>query len=413
MVLHQPFFDVLSAEQIGSAEWSAALAGLVVLRLVDSARADSSVIDADWTGLRAATDSVNAMREGTPLRRRLTRIMDELRNPDGTLASVNDHIFAYGRALDTDGHWQLAADVFATVAEIARAEKTPEVAMEATIALGGTARRCGDWELSASGYAEAAHFADALDDKASGLTVRVGTANTQIARGNIPAAQSILDEVIDAATASGFDGVLAIALHSRATASHLRGNYHEAVKLGYEALEKTTNPNQKDAVMADVAAALAELGILNAARDAHMIISLTSRYQWVRWQATINLMELASMEGMEGPFEEYARELRNAALDPKLRSYFLLYYGQGLVSFGRDEEGRKYICEALEFASKSKINQVASEAEQALKLAATKRPAEPKKAWVESVPDDLVYVTAGLAQLRESAALAAPTPEWT
>ena len=46
------------------------------------------------------------------------------------------------------------------VAEIAREEKAPELAIEATIALGGTARRSGDGGRSAEGYAEAAHLAD-------------------------------------------------------------------------------------------------------------------------------------------------------------------------------------------------------------------------------------------------------------
>lgn len=412
MVLHQPYFDVLSAEQVGSPEWNAAMAGLLVLRLVDAARVDISVVDADWTGLRAVMDNVNALRDGTPFRRPLTKVIDELRNPESTLSAVNAHLFSYGRALDIHGHWQLAADVFGMVADIARAEKAPELAMEATIALGGAARRSGDWDRSAAGYAEAAYLADTLDDKASGLTVRVGTANTQIARGNLPAAQSILDEVIAEASKSGLDAVEALALHSSATASHLRGNYNETVKLAYKALQKTTNPSVKDSLMADIAAAFAELGMLNPARDAHLIVSLTSRYQWVRWQATINLMELASMEGMEVPFQEYAAELRNAALDPRLRSYFLLYYGQGLIAFGREEEGRQYLSEAARFAAKSKINQVAFEAEQAL-AAPAKKSAEPKKAWVEEVPADLAYVHAGLVELRQSAFLQAPTPEWT
>src|SRR5512141_589501 len=168
MVTHQPYFDVLSLEQVGSPEWDAALAGLVVLRLVDAARADSQVIDFDWTGVRAATESVNALRDGAPVRRPLTKVIDDLRNPASTWSTINSSVFAYGRALDIHGHWQLAADVFGTVAEIARAEKAPELAMEATIALGGAARRTGDWDLSANGYAEAAHLADALDDKASG-----------------------------------------------------------------------------------------------------------------------------------------------------------------------------------------------------------------------------------------------------
>lgn len=411
MVLHQSYFDVLASEQSGSPEWSAALAGLTVMRLVDAVRADSSVIDADWTGLRSVTEGIVSLREGTPFRRPLTKVIDELRNPNSTWLSVTNGLLAYGRVLDLHGHWSLAADVFETVAEIARAERAPELAMEATIALGGAARRTGDWDRSAHGYAEAAYLADTLDDKASGLTVRVGTANTQIARGNLPAAQSILDEVICEASGSGLDAVEALALHSSASVAHLKGKFNETVKLAYKALEKTTSPSVKDTLMGDIAAALAELGMLGAARDAHTILALTSRYQWVRWQASINLMELASMEGQEHAFEDYAAELRNAALDPRLRSYFLLYYGQGLMVFGRDQEGRKFVAEARTFASRHKINQVAFEADEVLN-APVKKSAPSKEAWIDEVPADLEHVTSGLIALRESASLAAPTPEW-
>lgn len=412
MVLHQAYFDVLASEQSGSPEWGAALAGLTVMRLVDAARLDSSVIDLDWTGLRAVSENIASLREGTPFRRPLTKVVDELRNPSSNWLTIDNSLLMYGRVLDLHGHWSLAADVFETVAEIARAERAPELAMEATIALGGAARRTGDWDRSAHGYAEAAYLADTLDDKASGLTVRIGTANTQIARGNLPAAQSILDEVITEASNSGLEGVEALALHASASVSHLRGNYDETVRLAYKALEKTENPSVKDSLMADIAAAFAELGMLGAARDAHMVVSLTSRYQWVRWQASINLMELSAMERMQKPFEDYAASLRNAALDPRLRSYFLLYYGQGLVGFGHSKEGRRYLTEARDFASQNKINQVVFEAEKALNAPVTK-PTQPKKQWVEAISPDLKYVTAGLEKLKENALLSAPTPEWT
>ena len=96
-----------TAERIGTPEWNAAMAGLLVLRLVDAARVDISVVGADWTGLRAVMDNVNALRDGTPFRRPLTKVIDELRNPGSTLSAVNTHLVAFGRALDIHGHRRL------------------------------------------------------------------------------------------------------------------------------------------------------------------------------------------------------------------------------------------------------------------------------------------------------------------
>src|SRR4029079_316703 len=181
---------------------------------------DFSIVDRDWTGVKAVAESAEAVKEGSPLRRPLLKIVDELKGADPSWNVINQILFAYGRALDFDGHWKLAVDVFATVADMAREDRVPDLAIEATTALGGSARRSGDWDRSAEGYAEAAHLAHALGDKASGLTVRVGTANTQAALGNLPAARMIFDEVIAEADAAGLDGVSAIALHGRASVAH-------------------------------------------------------------------------------------------------------------------------------------------------------------------------------------------------
>ena len=195
MLRHQPYFELLATLEENSPLWTSTLAGLAVLSLVDAARSDQSIIDADWLGMKAVSDHVDSIREGNPIRRPLVKVLDELRGgPSWSI--VNLQLFAYGRALDLDGSWALAVDVFDTVADIARAERDHQVAIDATTALGGAARRSGDWDRSAEGYAEAAYLADALGDKASGLTVRIGRANTQIARGNLPAAQTIVDEVV-------------------------------------------------------------------------------------------------------------------------------------------------------------------------------------------------------------------------
>lgn len=412
MVSHQAYFDTLASTEEDSPAWAPTLAGLAVLGLVDAAREDPSVIDTDWTGVRAVVESVTALREGTPLRRPLMKVVDNLRD-EPNWSAITSSLFAYGRALDLEGSWKLATDVFGTVAEIARQERQPELAIEATTALGGAARRSGDWDRSAEGYAEAAHLANALGDKASGLTVRVGTANTQIARGNLPGAQEILDEVIAEATKSGLDGVSAVALHASATVAHLKGRFSDAASLAYEALGKATSPALKDEVMADIAAAFVGMGMHDAARDAYLITSLTSRYQWVRWQSEINLMELAAMDGMEEAFDRYAAQIRNEALDPRLRSYFLLFYGQGCIGFGREDEGRMYIVEARQFASRHKIHQVSFDAEKALAVAGDRnvRRAESGTRWNEPVPANVFSVAEALAHLREAAFTHPPTSD--
>lgn len=415
MLRHQPYYDLLADAHEGLPVWAPTIAGLVVLELVDAARLDRTIVDRDWTGVRAATDAVSGLREGGPFRRQLLKIIEQLRDGGPSWSNVNASLFDYGRALDYEGNWSLAVDVFGTVADIARDEKEPQLAIEATTALGGAARRSGDWTKSADGYAQAAYLADALGDKASGLTVRVGTANTHIARGNIPTAKLILEDVIVEAGKSGLDNVQALAYHARASVAHLRGEYADTVSYAHKALEKTTNPSVKDSIMADLAAAFAEMGLRDAARDTHMVVSLTSRYQWVRWQASINLMELSALDGMEEAFNAYAKDLKHAALDPRLRSYFLLYYGQGLISFGKDSAGIELVAEAQEFAQEQKIYQVAHEA--GLVLAAAREGRARRAASLppvfETIPEEVFEVARAMSHLREVALSSPPVSDWS
>jgi hypothetical protein len=165
--------------------------------------------------------------------------------------------------------------------------------------------------------------------------------------------------------------------------------------------------------MSDLAAAFFHIGMHDAARDAYLVTSMTSRYQWVRWQATINLMELASVDGMADAFEEYGRVLTDAALDPRLRSYFFLYYGEGCQRFGREEEGRTFIGQARDFAVSHKIYQVAFEAEKALAAGERKSRTERRETtWNEPIPEDVTQVATAVSHLRKAAMSSPPVDDW-
>ena len=56
-----------------------------------------------------------------------------------------------------------------------------------------------------------------------------------------------------------------------------------------------------------MAVIFSELGLRDSARDTHMILTATAQTKLVRWAATLNLMELASLDGMEDAFDAYAK----------------------------------------------------------------------------------------------------------
>ena len=197
-----------------------------------------------------------------------------------------------------------------------------------------------------------------------------------------------------------------MALHSRASIAQRRGEHAEGVKLGYEALNLCAKPAARDAVLADIAAGLSELGMIDAARDAHLILANTSQMEWVRWQATINLMEMAGREENEDAFESYASQLSATKLSPAHKAYFLLFRGEGLATFGKYGEAEENLRAAVSFAADNQLHQIAFEADAALsRLHATQSEARREKA--SRVPatwsEDLTHVVAGLSHLREAA----------
>jgi tetratricopeptide (TPR) repeat protein len=404
MVRHHPFLETLGTLEQDSSEWRAVLSGLLVLRLADTVREHGrDFIEADWSGVYSIRETVKAVSEGDPIRRVLTRLLDELSSPDYNVRDFATALLSYGRALDYSGKWSLAADVFSAAAEFSPPKVDAKIAVEAHSSFAAAARRTGDWEQSAAGYARASHIAETVGDLAGMLRVQVGLANTLVARGNLPAADEILQRVVAEASVSHLEDVAAVALHTRASVAHGRGKYADAVRLGYDALKLTTNASSRDAVLADIAACFAELGMRESARDAHLIVAATSQNQWVRWQATLNLMELASIDGMEDAFDSYASELAGASLDATLRAYFLLYLGQGYERFGRFEPAVEKLTEAIAYATKHQINKVTFEAETAL---ATAQAGEKKRAETAPYVDaigELREVSLALARMREEA----------
>jgi tetratricopeptide (TPR) repeat protein len=404
MIRHQVFFDMLGSLREDSASWRSVFAGLSVLRLVDSYTDNSASVDpANWAQLHSVRSSVDEVSAGDPIRGVLTTVLEET-IARGTIDEVVCRsLLGYGRALDYDANWSLATDVYQTVAKVSRPEKNAKLAIDANVAVGGAARRNGDWETSARAYSQAAYIADTMGDRQGVLTVQVGIANTYMAKGNLPQAQSILDDVVSQASDLHFEDVHAVALHSRAALAQRKGEYSEGVRLHHAALKLTKNPFDRDNVLADIAAAFEEVGLRDASRDANLLLVATSQSKSVRWTATINLMELAARDQMEQAFDAYAKELRREPLGPWLKSHFLLFLGEGLEAFGRYEAAEQALAEARDFAQQNQIFAVSFKAEEALQAVRSKSRRQAPAPSFADHSHDVLAAAHDISELRKAA----------
>src|SRR6185436_2770262 len=272
-----------------SASWRSVFAGLSVLRLVDAYTETGASIDpANWAQLHSVRTAIANVSEGDPVRKVLATVLEEATKRMVIDETVCASLLAYGRALTYEARWALASDVFSTVVKMTKPERNPSLAIEANVAIGGAARRNGDWEISARAYSQAAYIADMVGDRQGILTVQVGIANTYIAKGNLPQAETILNDVIVQSGDERMDEVRGSALHSRAALASLQGNPAEGIKLAYEALNLTRKPLDRDLVLEDIGAMFTGIGLRDAARDAHLLLAATTQSKQVRESATIN-----------------------------------------------------------------------------------------------------------------------------
>jgi len=408
MIRHQVYFDTLGSMQEDSVSWRSVFAGLSVLRLVDTyADAGSPAHAPGWEQLHAVRTAIEAVSEGDTIRGVLTAVLEEATKRGAIDDTVCASLLAYGRSLDYEASWGLATDVFATVAKLVRPEKNARLAVEANVLIGGAARRNGEWDTSARAYSQAAYIADTLGDKPGVLTVQVGIANTYLAKGNLPQAETILDDVIVQARDQNLPEVQGKAVHSRAVVAHRRGQHAEGLKLAHEALHLIQQPADRDFVLEDIAVLFSELGLRESARDAHMILTATGQTKLLRWTAAVNLMELAGLDGMEDAFDAYAKELADAPMGCGVRSHYLLFLGEGMARFGRVDEAENTLREAISFAEANQVHQVVFQAQKA--LSAVRTTPRSREAFVVPAAwthEEIAPVVEAISNLRKAAVAA-------
>lgn len=365
---HVPFFEALARAEEGSPEWRLTSAGLVTLRLFDAWLVEGpSVVSAGAWGLRAVREAIDAMEAGSSSKAILMSIVDAMESAGMVrVPLVAPRLLAYARALQFDGRWELAADVHRTVIAHAHPVEEADIVIAANMQLGACLRTVSELDEASTAYARAGCVAAMCGDIVNVLRARISEANLAIDRGNLPQAQSLLDETIRETAANRLADVKALALHARADVAIRRGEFEVAIQMAYEALDGLTAPSARDRVMSDIATAFYELGMRSAARDAYLILAATAQEQYMRWLATINLMECAATDQREPMFEQYRRELASEALPASLACHYHLYVGQGYSMFGKTDQARASLQRAMDLAERHRVNEVLFRAEQSL-----------------------------------------------
>jgi tetratricopeptide (TPR) repeat protein len=365
---HMPYFEQLASLADDSAEWRSVSAALVVLRLFDSwMQGGADVVAQGATGLQAVRDQIASMDVRDSNRRLLGSIVDSMVAAQAPrIVTVAPRLMAYGHALQHAASWPLAADVYRTVLAYATPVGDSETVVAANIQLGRCLRVLAEWEEALACFGCASQVAAMVGDVMSILRARIQEANVAIDRGNLPYAETLLDETILQAKESGLSEIRATAIHDRAHLAARRGRPEEAIVLGYEALKGVRSQIARDRVLNDLGATFSLLGIYSAARDAYLVVAATAQEQYTRWTAMINLLDLAADERRETVFEQYRRELEDVSLPPTLATYYYYFVANGHRVFDRPLLAKVAIEHAIELATENKLGQWLLKSEQLL-----------------------------------------------
>jgi tetratricopeptide (TPR) repeat protein len=400
---HLSFFTELASLQDGDPSWRAVSAGLVVLRLVDTWIDEGvAAVAANGWGLRSVEAAIEEVDAGLPARSILDSVVTALKSsPPNDVRAIAPRLLAYGRALDLDAKWALAADVYETVIAHVHPAEESDVAITAHLRLAMVLRHLGELDRSASTYETVRSLAHASGDLVGALRAEVGSARIATLRGNLPSAEETLDRVIREAAEHRIADVHAHALHERADVAYLRGQYDVAVRLAYQALEEEKDPSNRDRLLADIAASFYMLGARSAARDAYLILEATCREQYLRWIAEINLMEIASVEGSAMLFERYRRALLRSDLAVNLQAQLHLHIGEGYARLGDLVAAKNALLMAQDIATQFSFNQVLFAVEE--RLSNLPQLAAPPTAG--HVPEHLVDIADKVHQMGRDMAL--------
>ena len=399
---HLPFFSELAGLEDDAASWRAVSAGLVVLRLVDAwiEEGAAAVVDDGW-GMRSVEASIEEMPAGLPARAILRSIVDAIRTSDASdMHAIAPRLMAYARALDLDAKWALAADVYESIISHVHPVEEADVAIAAHLRLGYCLRSMGALDDATRSYDAASAIAHDVDDLFGILRAQIGAAKIALARGNMPMAEQLLQDTIErASTRDDLVDVHAMALQDRADVAYHRGRYDLSVELAYSSLEITRDPVNRDRLLGGIAGAFYMLGVRSAARDAYLIIEATTQEEYLRWSASINLMEIAARDGSMPLFERYRRTLATMPFPPALEAQYFLQVAESHEALAQPDAAFASAERARSIAERFGFNQTAFAAEA---VATRVRSHAPVVARVPeaAIPDSLKTIAASISEMR-------------
>ena len=398
---HLAFFETLCEHEAQSPSALAATAGLLSLRMVDHwLLAGSMIVEPESVSVQSARAAIMALPTADPLREvllGLVNTMQTLREVDAQ--PILPRLFAYAGLLEKRGQLAVASDVFETVVRLGEEQFESDLLIDAHMRLGFCRRMLGQLNEAEAAYSMAGKIAKRRKEPSRFQHSRVGVAKVALARGNLPVADTMLQDVVRECAALGFEQVHAMALHDNATVARMLGDFTRAVCLAYDAFERTQNKFDRERVLSDMAGIFVSMERYKEAETTLLIQEATATSPEVRCFARVTLMSLAARRRDRTQFDHFRKSLDGTPLPPDLQINFLIESARGERAFGSEEEALALLKSARETARSHGLNRAVFEAEEMI-VSPVNAPqvTERGEKWV-SYPDPAAHVVDGLRKM--------------
>jgi tetratricopeptide (TPR) repeat protein len=288
-----------------------------VLRVIASEFADERPSPTDIDGAIRATRQVRNLPAHMQLRELLADATRHDRYEDRWRENVSRDLLALGESLRARGLVTVAGAVVQLIADHSQA--SDDIRREAALRLAYCRRMLGDLDGATERYNAVMQSASNYRAIRQRLEAELGLAKIAVNRGNIPAAEPLIDAVIAAARLANETTILGKALIDRAAVAGIRRDAQSVLTSSFEALEFLDTPTERDRVFVNMATALRELGRADMAKRLGQFVLARPCEMDQRAAAMILLFHIAIDGGDQHDASLYRRELDRLSLLPALR----------------------------------------------------------------------------------------------
>ena len=334
----------------------------LALRLIDllapgEAAAHFDAFQYQWTATdRFCRGLQQAGTEGAHLNELVASAAVAFRQRD--IGLLTPAFFAYAHFLEDSLHLEEALDVLSTLDRITEAHLSDTDAVALSRRVGRVNRKLNRFDDADAAYGAASERAAAAGDRYSELLGRIGRANTLLGRGNLPAAERRLVEVLTDAHQSGQTDAEARAEHGLGVVFQHRGSPDVALKHMWRAFELYEESDSRLRALTDVGIMMLTLGDAVGAERALKEVVRGGGMRDNVINATIELMHCASFQRDRVSFKRYRTQCEEARSDlpPNILADFYLKAGIGEARFGQFRRAVATMNRGLEIAQRAGLH---------------------------------------------------------